>query len=327
MDRTTLTGIVNEYAGHLQAEKGLASASRERYVALARGLLALCEQDPSALFLPPEWGLADLDRRVVESYLNTLKAERGWKPMSVAYYITALSAFFRFLKSRNHVTRNPCTRLRPRLSGDLEALPEGAAEAVMRMFDGPADTLDGARRQLLLELLYGAGLRPSQAFRIAALELPAAPAEPAAPTGPAAQSPVRVRLGEAWYELALSPEGVARAARYLAKRAEVLESGEAAGHPAGTEAFWIDRRGRPCSPARLGRQVTRAMQAQGLSGGPATLRVLAARHFGARGADVRSVQQLLKARRLGRLDRFQPAADLKALTDQFRRAHPRQTAE
>jgi integrase/recombinase XerC len=321
MDRTTLNAIVNEYAGHLQAEKGLGQASQERYLALVRGLLALCQHDPDALFLPPEWTLADLDRRVVESYLNALKAERGWKPMSHAFYITSLSAFFGFLKARHHITRNPCDRLRPHLGNDLDAPPTGDAKAVLRMFDDPADTLDGARRQLLLQLLYGAGLKPTQAFHIAELDVP--------PSG----SPVRYRLEGTWHEISLSPEGVDRARRYLMLRAALVESQAALLAKAGSsserqttahEAFWVDRRGRPCSVGRLSRQVSRAMESVGLSGGPSTLRVLAARHFSESGADVRSVQQLLKARRLGQLDRFAPEADLKSLMQQFRRAHPRQ---
>jgi len=313
MDPTTLKAIVNEYALHLQAERGIGAPTRERYVALARGLLALCAQDPAALFLPPDWTFSQLDRRVVQSFLNTLKAERGWKPMSMAYYITSLSAFFRFLKARNHIARNPCARLRPHLSGELDAPSAGEAEAVLRMLAEPGDTLDSARRQLALELLYGAALRPAQAFRIEALEL--------------APCTVRVLCGPSWLEISLSPGGIARAEQYLERRREVLERHGASGSGPRNGSFWVDRRGRPCSPARLGRQVARAMQAHGLSGGPATLRVLAARHFAEGGADVRSVQKLLNARRLGRVDRFQPQADLKRLTQQFRRAHPRQLAE
>jgi site-specific recombinase XerC len=315
MDRTTLSAIVSEYALHLQVEKSIGAATRERYVALARSLLALCHQNPAAVFLAPDWTLAQLDRRVVETFLNTLKAERGWKPMSLAYYITSLSAFFRFLKARNHIVRNPCARLRPPLSGEMEAPPAGEAEAVLRMLAQPSDTLDTARRQLALELLYGAALRPAQAFGIAALEV-------AAETGM-----VRIRSGETWLELSLSSEGVARAQQYLARRKEVLERDPGSATEPGVASFWLDRRGRPCSPSRLRRQVTRAMQTHGLSGGPATLRVLAARHFAERGADVRSVQNLLKARRLGKVDRFLPQADLKRLTGEFRRAHPRQGVE
>lgn len=345
MERTTLTAIVNEYATHLQAERAIAPGSRERYVALARGLLALCASEPDALFLPADWGFSDLDRRVVETFLNTLQAERGWKPMSMAYYITALSAFFRFLKSRHHIAVNPCARLRPRLDGALSAPPADEADAVLRLFDAPADTLDRARLALLLELLYGAGLRPTQAYAVRTLTVDA-------PLGR-----VRLQTGAAWQDFALSPGGLARAERYLALRAEALAA-LGAGIPAGAGApmapgagpaadpaadaptapdeagqegdgvaFWIDRRGRACTPARLARHVSRAMRAAGLSGGPASLRVLAARHFGQRGADIRSVQQLLGARRLGQLDRFQPSSDLKRLMAQFRRAHPRQSSE
>ena len=333
MKRTTLTSIVSEYATHLQAERAVAAGTRQRYVALARGLLAFCASEGDALFLPPDWGFADLDRRVVETFLNTLQAERGWKPMSMAYTITALSAFFRFLESRHHIGANPCARMRPRLDGTFRAPPADEAEAVLRMIEAPGDTLERARLALLVELLYGAGLRPGQAYAVRALVVEAP------------QGRVRIRLGEAWQELALSPGGLARAERYLALRAEVLaargaDSGAARepwvpgepepdgdGRAGENVAFWLDRRGRACAPARLARHVSKAMRATGLSGGPASLRVLAARHFGQRGADIRSVQHLLGARRLGQLDRLQPSTNLKRLMAQFRRAHPRQSSE
>jgi site-specific recombinase XerC len=267
MDRSTLSEIVSQYAQHLQAEKGLAPPSQERYLALARGLIALCRHDPDALFLPPDWTLADLDRRVVESYLNALKAERGWKPMSHAFHVTALSAFFRFLKARHHIARNPCAHLRPRLSGELEAPPEGQADAVLRLLKIPTGTLDGARVRLAVELLYGGGLKPSQAFHITALELAAG------------HAPARYRVAgpdAGWREIAVSREGVACAERYLTLRTEVLapkhaaqhgqdrESGaDSPGQDETSEAFWIDRRGRPCSSDRLAKQVTRPWRPRG----------------------------------------------------------------
>jgi len=314
MEPTTLAAIVSEYAAHLQAEKAIAKGTRERYVALARGLLALCAQRPDALFLPPDWGLAQLDRRVVETYLNTLKGERGWKPVSMAYYITALSAFFRFLRSRNHVAVNPCARLRPRLDGTFSDPPADEAQAVLRLFETPGDTLERARVALLAELLYGAGLRPSQAYGVRSLQV-------------GAGGRVRILSGPEWQELALSAAGTARAERYLALREREIAANLEPGQTAEGVAFWIDRRGRACSPARLARHVSRAMRAAGLAGGPASLRVLSARHFGQAGADIRSVQRLLGARRLGHLDRFQPPADLKQLIGRFRRAHPRQSSE
>ena len=315
MERTTLTAIVNEYASHLQVEKGLAKASRERYAGLARSLLAFCSQDPSALYLPADWTFHHLDRRVVETYLNTLKDERGWKPMSTAYYITVLSAFFRFLKSRNHIDVNPCSNLRPRLDGTFEAPPEGDAEAVLTMFSKPAATLEAARCMLLLELMYGAGLRPTQAYGIDAM------------TADAARGKVVISIQGTGQELALSPEGIARAERYCMLRSAVLAGLAGMDKALPAAAFWIDRRGRPCSAARMARQVSKAMRAAGLAGGPSSLRVLAARHFAQRGGDIRSMQQLLGARRLGQLDRFQPSSDLKELMERFRRAHPRQSTE
>jgi site-specific recombinase XerD len=67
----------------------------------------------------------------------------------------------------------------------------------------------------------------------------------------------------------------------------------------------------------------------GLQGGAATLRQLAARHFRARGADVRSLQRFLGARRLGGLERYSPRArgreaeTLRRVAEALRRVHPR----
>ncbi|HUJ75970.1 MAG TPA: tyrosine-type recombinase/integrase [bacterium] len=274
--------------------------------------MGLCAASPPALFLPVEWTFADLDRRVVEAYLNALRQSKGWQPGSLAHQVSALSGVFRFLVARHHLKSNPCQSLRPRLKESPAPLPEGEEAAVLGLFAQEPDGLRSARLLALLELLYGAGLRPSQVYQVRAIQC-------------AADAPLaRIQWQQGSVEQPLTPPGLNRLRAYLEQRLLALESAADAPHEA---PFWVDRRGRACSPALLARQVQRAMRRQGLSGGAASLRMLAAKHFGQRGGDLRSLQRLLGAKRLGRLDRYRPAPEFRAVLEQFRKAHPRNLPE
>lgn len=304
MDQTTLTDIVSEYAAHLQAEKGLAPVTRQGYVAAAQALLGRALADPAGLLLPPEWDLSMLDKRAVELHLRALRDHQGWKPESIAQQASALHAFFRFLKDRGYIPSDPAGALRPRLPEGPPRPPPGGEAAVLRLLQQPADTLEGVRLGALVELLYGAGLRPAQVYRIQAVTLEGG------------ENTVTISLPETSVPAIIGAEGIRRLQAYLDARRAIAGDTPAA-------PFWVDRRGRACTPARLARQVKLAMEAEGLTGGPATLRQLAARHFAERGGDLRSLQRLLRTKRLGQLDRFQPPATFRDLVERFRRAHPR----
>jgi site-specific recombinase XerD len=127
---------------------------------------------------------------------------------------------------------------------------------------------------------------------------------------------LRIEIGEQRLDVPLSPPGLVRVRHYLALRKAVL--GRRRNAP-----FWVDERGQACTPERLARQLKRALESAGLPARPSLLRQLAARHFAERGADTRSVQRLLHARRLGSLDRYAPP-DFRGVLEQFRRIHPRQ---
>jgi site-specific recombinase XerC len=308
MDQTTLAAIVNEYASHLQAEKGLAPVTQEGYLAAVRAFLARAAADPASLLLPAEWELATLDKRALELHLNALRDRQGWKPESIAQQASALHAFFRYLLERGHIAHDPSGSLRPRLAEGPPPPPEGDEAAVLRMLERPGDSLESARLLALLELLYGAGLRPMQAYRLTALTLDERDLS------------LDAVLPETTLHAVVSAAGFARLLGYLTQRRQVTGNDGAA-------PFWVDRRGRACSSGRLARQIKQAMDAEGLAGGPASLRQLAARHFAERGGDLRSLQRLLRTKRLGQLDRFQPDASFGDLVERFRKAHPREGEE
>jgi integrase/recombinase XerC len=309
MDQTTLAAIVNEYAAHLQAEKALATVTQEGYLAAVKAFLGRAAADPASLLLPLEWDLPALDKRALELHLNALRDRHGWKPESIAQQASALHSFFRYLQERRYIPHDPGGSLRPRLAEGPPAPPEGAEAAVLHLLRTPGDTLESARLLALLELLYGAGLRPMQAYRVTAMDLDER------------DHSMSAVLPETTLHATLSEDGFERLLGYLAARRAVV--GNAAVGDAGAAPFWVDRKGRACTPGRLARQIKHAMEAEGLQGGPAVLRQLAARHFAERGGDLRSLQRLLRTKRLGQLDRFQPDAPFRDLVEQFRKAHPR----
>ncbi|HKI98366.1 MAG TPA: site-specific integrase [bacterium] len=298
------TTIVTEYASYLQDEKGMAEPTRRGYLAAVESLLAVARAHPRRLYLPAAWGVEHLDKRALEIYLNHLREERGLAASTVAQQASALRAFFDFLQRRGYVERNPARRLLPKLPPRDETPPDGDVEAVRELFARAPGRLAEAREQLLLELCYGAALRPAVMWRIRSVQVLSR------------AGLLRIVTPQEQLEAPLSREGLERAKRYLALRKEV-----AAGRR--QVPFWLDERGRACTPTRLGRQIKRAMERVGLEGGPTVLRQLAARHFAERGGDTRSVQQLLHAKRLGSLDRYAPP-DFQSVLRQFRRIHPRQ---
>lgn len=307
MKHEVLRAIITDYSAFLQAEKGMAESSRRSYLTAATGFLKLCRAQPEALFLPEAWELSHLDKRAVEIYLNQLRDRRGWKAASLAQQASALRTFFSYLQTRGHLERNPARRLHPRVPARPFVPPEGEEAAVLALFQREPASLAEARLLVLLELFYGGGLRASQVYRIQST------------TVRRRQGVVRLQLPGETLELPCSREGLARINAYLAQRRSVL-----AGQP--KAPFWVDARGRTCTPARLSREVRRALASQGLDGGPTLLRQLAARHFRERGGDTRSLRRLLGVKRLGTLDRYAPP-DYQQVLREFRRVHPRQAPE
>ncbi len=298
------TAIISEYTRYLQVEKGLTAATCDSYQRIVRAFLGLCTARPEALYLPPDWTLAQLDKRALEVYLGHLEREQGRSPSAVARHATGLRSFFQCLQLRGHIGRNPLRSLQPQRGTGEPGLPDGTVEAVAQLFAASGDGLAESRLQALLELLYGLALRPGQVYRIDTLTLPKG------------GRLVHIETGETTLELPVSRAGRERLSTWLAQRRRVV--GKRARAP-----FWVGDNGHGLSPGRLGRAVRLAMERVGLQGSAGTLRQLAARHFLEQGGDVRSARELLRAKRLGSLDRYDPPR-VQDVIATFRKAHPRQ---
>jgi integrase/recombinase XerC len=111
------------------------------------------------------WSWADVDRLTLRSFLGSLE-RRGLSRRTAARKLSAVRTFFRFLHLEEHLETNPARSVRsPRLDRTLPGhLNRAEVRAVFELAIARAEenTLAGARNLLILELLYGSGLRLSE---------------------------------------------------------------------------------------------------------------------------------------------------------------------
>ena len=243
----------------------------------------------------------DVDHRTLRRYLAYLET-RGLGRASSARKAAAGRALVRHLRGVGAITDDPGRRLRtpkpvsrlPRVprSADTVALLDDAADAVASGTGtaGAGASDAGSRREAalarrdlaLLELLYGCGLRVSEACGLGTTD---ADLERRTITVLGKGTKVR-RL----------PLGVAAAdaiGAYLLVRAALV------GPDSPAEALFLNRRGRRLSPRDATRIVARHPLPDGRRLHPHALRHAFATHLLEGGADLRAVQELLGHADLG----------------------------
>ncbi|MEQ8848081.1 tyrosine recombinase XerC [Botrimarina sp.] len=235
-------------------------------------------------------------------------AEAGYAKSSVARRMAAVRSFFRFARREGWVANNPAEALRnPRKSKKLPHYL--SADEVARLLSAPpAGTAQGLRDRAILETLYSAGLRVSELVGANDGDLDLE------------QGLLHVR-GKGRKER-LSPIGsyAADALRaWLAKRnvAPDARAGEA------TPVF-TNRFGRRLTTRSVARLLEKHLAAAGLDPrtSPHTLRHSFATHLLDRGADIRSVQELLGHSSLATTQVYTHVSD-RSLREAYDRAHPR----
>ena len=261
----------------LAAERGAARLTLVAY----RNDLADLAGFLAARGVPLERADADL----LHAYLATL-TKRRLAPRTLARRLSALRQFFRFLVSDGARPDDPTTGLDPPRLG--RPLPKILGEAdVERLIAAAASwpAEEGVRLRVLLELLYGAGLRVSE---LVGLPLAAATRDPRFLL-------VRGKGGKERI-VPLSPPAREALVRYLACRDRFLPP---KGQRDGKTARWLfPSRGAEghLTRQRCGQLLKELALAAGLDPAhlsPHVLRHAFASHLLDHGADLRSVQQML----------------------------------
>jgi integrase/recombinase XerC len=236
------------------------------------------------------------------------KNSKGVSAATRARQLASIRSFMRFLAKRHGVSPNALAGLRgPRLKPPVpKALREAEARDVIAETGSVERTpLQAARDEALFTLLYGCGLRISEALALDVRDAPRAA------TG------LRV-LGKGSKErvVPVLPAVEAAIARYLAAR----------GGPLPEAPLFIGARGGRLDPAVAQKAIRDYRRLAGLPEHttPHALRHSFATHLLGAGADLRSIQELLGHASLSTTQRY-TSVDAVRLLETWQKAHPRST--
>ncbi|MDR3621300.1 MAG: tyrosine recombinase XerC [Paludisphaera borealis] len=246
---------------------------------------------------------ATLDAQRLRRYSAWLTGQ-GYAASTVARRLASLRSYFRFLRRSGDVQADPAAGLRnPKQPKRLPKLLR--IEDVVQLLDAiPLDTSLGERDRAMFETLYGGGLRVGELVGLDVGDLDVE------------QELMRVR-GKGRRER-LSPIGAMAVywiRRYLTSR--VARDGS-------VRALFLNRYGDRLTSRSVGRLLEEHLARAGLRGdaSPHTLRHSFATHLLDRGADLRSVQELLGHRNLTTTQIYTHVTRERIL-DIYHEAHPR----
>jgi integrase/recombinase XerC len=277
---------LTDFLGYLAGERAASAHTLASYAADIAQFQAFC----------PDWRSADAGS--VRRYLARLQAS-GYARRSVARKLAATRSFYRFLVREGRLAHSPAEAIRtPKLPRLLPRVLS-AAQAAAVVTAPAADTPLGLRDRAVLELLYGAGLRVSEAAALTVDDVDLH------------GRTLRV-TGKGGKER-LVPFG-RQAERALAAYLAGVRPRRARPHSG--RALWLSCRGRPLDVRSLREVAVRA------GARPHQLRHAYATHLLDRGADLRAVQELLGHSSLSTTQIYTHVTR-ERLRQVYLRAHPR----
>ena len=248
-----------------------------------------------------------IDHVAIRGFLSHLY-EKGLSKASVARALAAVRSLYRWLAQEGVVEQNPAALVStPKLPKKLPRVP--TIEEMNTVLDGqmPEVASFPERDRLMLELLYGCGIRNSELTGInvddirlsseAILIRGKGKKERYVPFGDA----VRSALGA-----------------YLPARQQVLSGKK------NTPALLINQRGGRLTTRSVGRIIKKIAVAKGLSPDvhPHTLRHAFGTHMLEEGADLRAIQEMLGHERLSTTQRYTQLS-MKHVLEVYDQTHPR----
>ncbi|WP_029893349.1 tyrosine recombinase XerC [Desulfohalovibrio reitneri] len=300
---TRLPDPARAYLVHLEVEKGYGRSTVGAYGRDLGAFQASLEARGKSLDSPE-----DVDKADVRAHLAALH-RRGLAKSSVARSLSSLRGLFAYFRRQGVVTSNPMSGVRnpKQETRHPQALN---IDQVMSLLESKLEPdPEGLRDLALAELLYGAGLRISEALTLDVEDLDAG------------QSFVRV-MGKGGKErlAPLSEKARERLSRWLEQRGAM--------EPAPDErALFLGVRGGRLNRRQAARITEKLSALAGLpqSISPHTLRHSFATHMLEAGADLRSVQELLGHKRLSTTQRYTHLT-MGKLMRAYDAAHPRAKA-
>jgi integrase/recombinase XerC len=255
---------------------------------------------------PQSW--SNIDHVLIRGYLAHLY-ERGLSKTSVARALAALRSLYKWLAQEGEVEQNPAALVAtPRLPKKLPRVP--TIEEVNTVLDTamPECSAFRERDQVILELLYGCGIRNSELIGINLDDI-------------RWSNEVILVRGKGRKERYVPFGDSAKAAvqEYFPARQRVLGETKRATE----KALLINLRGTRLTTRSVGRIVKQIAVARGLSPDvhPHTLRHAFGTHMLEEGADLRAIQEMLGHERLSTTQRYTQLT-VKHVMEVYDKTHP-----
>ena len=294
---------VSEFLEHLEIERNYSRHTRSAYAGDLHQFLSFISEYRSADTVAP----GSIDKSAVRAFLHHLHQE-GFSKRTIARRFAAVRSFFHYLCREGIVSANPCIYLTtPKWDHRLPRfLDRNQVEALLRQPD--RSQVLGLRDAVILELLYGSGMRLSELVGL--------------DTGAIDLTEERIRVigkGDKERIVPLGRHALSVLVSYLDVRPLLLK----AGRDDDTAALLLNQHGRRLTGrgvqyilVRYGLRISQ----QGLT--PHVLRHTAATHLLDAGADLLAVKELLGHERLSTTQIYTHVA-LDRLKKMYEEAHPR----
>jgi integrase/recombinase XerC len=296
---------VARFLKYLAVERNSSDLTIKSYREDLQHLVEFLSPDEGAC--PPPGEITTLDLRGFLSHLH----EAGYAKSTVARRLASLRSFFRFGQREGWAKNNPARPLRnPRKQRNLPHFL--STEQVGKLLEAPPQRGPGLRDRAILETMYSAGLRVSEVVGLCDEDYDR-------PAGV-----LRVRGKGKKERLAPIGSYAARAIeRWLGIR-RVAGRSQTGTRFGGATPLFVNKFGKRLTTRSVARMLEKHLKLAGLDlrTTPHTLRHSFATHLLDRGADIRSVQELLGHKSLVTTQIYThlSTANLRAA---YEKAHPR----
>ena len=253
-------------------------------------------------------GWKQIDHIAVRGFLSQLY-EKGLSKTSVARALAAVRSLYRWLAREGLVEQNPAKLVAtPKLAKKLPRVP--TIEEMNSVIDGemPEAATFPERDRLMLELLYGCGIRNSELTGINLDDIRLS-----------AEAILIRGKGKKERYVPFGDSVKTALAAYLPERQKVIGATGSR-----SSALLINLRGGGLTTRSVGRIVKKIAVVKGLSPDvhPHTLRHAFGTHMLEEGADLRAIQELLGHERLATTQRYTQLS-MKHVLEVYDRTHPR----
>jgi integrase/recombinase XerC len=250
----------------------------------------------------------DIDHIAIRGFLSRLY-EKGLSKTSVARSLAAVRSLYRWLAREGVVEQNPAKLVAtPKLPKKLPRVP--TIEEMNSVLDGqmPETAAFAERDRLMLELLYGCGIRNSELTGINLDDIRLS-----------AEAILIRGKGKKERYVPFGESAKKALTAYLPARQAALAQSRSS-----SNALLINRRGGRLTTRSVGRIIKKIAVAKGLSPDvhPHTLRHAFGTHMLEEGADLRAIQELLGHERLRTTERYTQLS-MKHVLAVYDKTHPR----